>query len=115
MANFETASVSTTLVTITQDLGGFDKVDWVITSYLLGFVGMDSRSCAGWARSDIHDSGLIMTSAKLSDIFGRKVALAGSLLIFIIFSGACGAAQTLTQLYATDYERGWRFVTNLLL
>jgi MFS family permease len=36
--------------------------------------------------------------AKLSDIFGRRFMLSLSLVTFIIFSAACGASQSLTQL-----------------
>ena len=42
--------------------------------------------------------GLLISWAKLSDIFGRKLALMASLGVFMIFSGACGGAQTITQL-----------------
>jgi MFS family permease len=38
--------------------------------------------------------------AKLSDIYGRKPFILAALFIFTVFSGACGAAQTMTQLYA---------------
>ena len=37
--------------------------------------------------------------AKISDIFGRRPCLAMAILVLIVFSGACGAAQTTTQLY----------------
>ena len=36
--------------------------------------------------------------AKLSDIYGRKVVILTAILIFIVGSGACGAAQMITQL-----------------
>jgi MFS family permease len=42
--------------------------------------------------------GFLIIFAKLSDIFGRKLLFFIALLIFTIFSAACGAAQTLTQL-----------------
>ena len=40
----------------------------------------------------------IIISAKLSDIFGRKPALVIAVCIFTIFSGACGASQSLIEL-----------------
>jgi MFS family permease len=73
LTNLEIPIVTTSLVAITADLGGFDKVSWLISSYLLGYVGV-------------------------LDIFGRKALLSTAIITFIIFSGACGAAQTLTQL-----------------
>lgn len=36
--------------------------------------------------------------AKLSDNVGRRLVLVASLAVFTIFSGACGAAQTMNQL-----------------
>lgn len=40
-----------------------------------------------------------MITAKLSDIWGIKTVLLACCTIFLIFSIACGAAQTMTQLY----------------
>lgn len=43
-------------------------------------------------------SGFLVIVAKLSDIFGRKPLFLMCVGLFVIFSAACGAAQTLTQL-----------------
>jgi len=43
-------------------------------------------------------TGFVIISAKLSDIFGRKMMLCTSVTIFVLFSAGCGAAQTLNQL-----------------
>ncbi|KAI0873431.1 putative multidrug resistance protein fnx1 [Hypoxylon argillaceum] len=72
--------VPTALVPISNALGGFNDLSWVISSYLLGRVGV------------------MVILAKLSDIFGRKLIFTMSIAVFIVFSGICGAAQTLTQL-----------------
>lgn len=40
MTNMEIPVLITALVAITQDLGGFDDVSWVVSSYLLGYVCM---------------------------------------------------------------------------
>lgn len=46
-----------------------------------------------------------MITAKLSDVWGLKTVLLGCGAIFLVFSMACGAAQTMTQLYVkTLYE-----------
>lgn len=42
--------------------------------------------------------GFLIIWAKLSDIFGRKLFSTIAALIFVVFSGACGAAQSITQL-----------------
>lgn len=39
-----------------------------------------------------------MIFAKLSDIYGRRLSFFVALLIFVVFSAASGAAQTLNQL-----------------
>ncbi|KAL8917522.1 MAG: hypothetical protein Q9172_005810 [Xanthocarpia lactea] len=44
------------------------------------------------------EEGFLIIWAKLSDIFGRKLLIVTSLGHFVIFSGACGAAQTMNQL-----------------
>ncbi|KAK4112255.1 major facilitator superfamily MFS-1, partial [Canariomyces notabilis] len=80
LTNVEIPIVTTALVSITDEFGGFDKASWVISAYLLGYVGV-----------------LIILS-KLSDIFGRKSVLLAVILVFTIFSGACGAAQSIEQL-----------------
>jgi MFS family permease len=40
ITNLEIPIVTTSLVAITNDFGTFDNVGWVISSYLLGYVGM---------------------------------------------------------------------------
>jgi hypothetical protein len=50
--------------------------------------------------------GALVIFAKLSDIFGRKLIISLSLFIFIVFSAACGASQSLEQLYdSSPYQR----------
>ncbi|PVI01613.1 MFS general substrate transporter [Periconia macrospinosa] len=80
LTNLEIPIVTTSLVAITDDLGGFDKAGWLISSYLLGYVGV------------------VVIFAKLSDIFGRKPLFATAISFFVIASAACGAAQTIVQL-----------------
>ncbi|KID83966.1 Major facilitator superfamily domain, general substrate transporter [Metarhizium guizhouense ARSEF 977] len=80
ITNMEIPVLITALIAITSDLGGFDDVSWVVSSYLLGYVAV------------------IIIFAKFSDIFGRKPIFLLSTTTFIVFSAACSAAQTLTQL-----------------
>ncbi len=44
-------------------------------------------------------TGFLIIASKLSDILGRKPVLLVSLALFTVWAGACGAAQTTTQLY----------------
>lgn len=39
LTNFEVPVITTALVAITGDLGGFDISSWIVASYLLGYVG----------------------------------------------------------------------------
>ncbi|KAH9842760.1 major facilitator superfamily domain-containing protein [Rhodofomes roseus] len=72
--------VSTALPTIVEKIGGGRDYGWVGSAYLL----------AAAALSTVY--------GKLSDIFGRKPVLFGSILIFLIGSALCGAAQNMTWL-----------------
>ncbi|KAI3330146.1 putative multidrug resistance protein fnx1 [Ustulina deusta] len=82
IVNLEIPVVTTSLVAITHDLNGFDKISWVVSSYLLGYVAV------------------IVIFAKFSDIYGRKPVFVFSIAFFTIFSAACSASQTITQLIA---------------
>lgn len=80
LSSLEVSIVATSLVAITDDLRGFSESSWIVTAYLLTYTGF------------------LIIWAKLSDIFGRKLLVIASLCLFVIFSGACGAAQSITQL-----------------
>ncbi|KAA8564176.1 hypothetical protein EYC84_011123 [Monilinia fructicola] len=79
LTNLEIPIVTTSLISITNDLDSFSQVNWIISAYMLGYVSM------------------LIIWAKLSDIFGRKVFAVSSIVIFTVFSGVCGASQTMTQ------------------
>lgn len=101
MVTFEIPVVTTSLVAITDSLGGFDNVSWIVTSYLLGYVGqypINLPAHVQRAGSDDPSTAPIVVFAKLSDILGRKPIFLLSILFFLIFSAACSAAQTMTQL-----------------
>ena len=44
-------------------------------------------------------TGFLIILSRFSDIFGRKPLILLVVFLFTIFSAACGAAQTFTQLY----------------
>ncbi|KAK4118273.1 MFS general substrate transporter [Parathielavia appendiculata] len=80
LSSLETTIIATALVSISSSLGGYDKSNWVATSYLITYTGF------------------LIIFARISDMFGRKGTLCGSIIIFTAFSLACGLAQTMTQL-----------------
>lgn len=80
LVNLEVTIVSTSLVSIANDLSGFDKTNWIVTGYLITYTGF------------------IIIWTKLSDIVGRKAALAAAMVVFSAFSVGCGAARTVDQL-----------------
>jgi EmrB/QacA subfamily drug resistance transporter len=72
--------VSTALPTIVGELGGLENLSWVVTSYLL--------------TSTI----VVPLYGKFGDLFGRKIVIQASILIFLAGSALCGIAQDMTQL-----------------
>ena len=82
LAALDQTIVSTALPTIVGDLGGLEHISWVVTSYLLAVT--------------------IVTPlyGKLGDLYGRKLVLQASLVIFLVGSVLCGLAQGMTELIA---------------
>ncbi|KAL8732425.1 MAG: hypothetical protein Q9181_003971 [Wetmoreana brouardii] len=80
LSTLETTIVSTSLVSITNALHGFNKRDWVVTAYLLTYTGF------------------LIIYAKFSDIFGRKAMMLLGVSVFTIFSIICGTAQSMLSL-----------------
>ncbi|KAI4660919.1 uncharacterized protein J4E79_005487 [Alternaria viburni] len=88
LVTLESTVISTAIVDITDELGGYEKSSWLFTAYMLTYCSLQ------------------MIWAKLSDIAGRKYTLIASLLIFTIFSALCGASQTLIQLIMFRWCQG---------
>lgn len=72
--------VSTALPTIVGELGGLDKLSWVVTAYILS--------------STI----VVPLYGKFGDLFGRKRVLQIAIILFLVGSALCGLAQNMTQL-----------------
>ena len=72
--------VSTATPRILADLGGFEQLSWLFTSYMLA------------------STVVIPLVGKLGDVFGRKLFLIGGIALFMVSSAACGAAPTMTSL-----------------
>ena len=72
--------VATALPTIVGELGGVERLAWVVTAYLL----------AQTVVTPIY--------GKLGDLYGRKVVLQAAVLIFLAGSALCGLSGTMEQL-----------------
>ncbi|GAB2552406.1 MDR family MFS transporter [Nocardia heshunensis] len=72
--------VGTAMPTIVRELGGLDRLSWVVSAYTLA----TAASTPIWA--------------KLGDLFGRKPNFLASIAIFLLGSGLSGAAQNMDQL-----------------
>ncbi len=72
--------VSTALPTIVGELGGLDKLSWVVTAYIL--------------TSTI----VVPLYGKFGDLYGRKKVLQIAIILFLLGSALCGLAQNMTQL-----------------
>jgi len=74
--------VGTALPRIIASLHGFDRYTWAVIAYTLA------------------STTVVPVAGSLSDHFGRKWFVVGGVLLFLIGSVACGAAQTMNQLIA---------------
>jgi EmrB/QacA subfamily drug resistance transporter len=82
LASLDQTIVSTALPTIVGDLGGIEHLSWVVTAYLL------ASTVAG------------PLYGKLGDLYGRKLVLQAAIVLFLIGSALCGAAQGMSELIA---------------
>jgi len=82
LAALDQSIVGTALPTIVSDLGGLDKLAWVVTAYLL----TATASTPLWG--------------KISDLYGRRHIFQAAILIFLAGSVLCGLSQNLPQLIA---------------
>jgi EmrB/QacA subfamily drug resistance transporter len=80
MASMDNTIVATSIGTIVGDLGGFDKLMWVTSAYMV----------AEMAGMPIF--------GKLSDMYGRKRFFIFGIIVFMIGSALCGTADSIIQL-----------------
>jgi MFS family permease len=80
MASMDNTIVATAIGTIVGKLGGFDKLMWVTSAYLV----------AEMAGMPIF--------GKLSDMYGRKRFFVFGIIVFMGGSALCGTADTIVQL-----------------
>lgn len=77
----DTTIITTALIKISSQFHALDQAAWLVTAYLLTY------------------NSFLMITAKLSDVWGLKIMLIACNVFFLIWSMACGAAQSMEQLY----------------
>src|SRR4051794_40591316 len=82
LAALDQTIVATALPTIGGDFGGIQHISWVVSAYLLG------------------QPAVTPLYGKLGDLYGRKRMLQSAIVIFLVGSALCGAAQSLPMLIA---------------
>jgi EmrB/QacA subfamily drug resistance transporter len=82
LAALDSTIVATALPTIVGDLGGLERLSWVTSAYLLG------------------QTAVTPLYGKLGDQLGRKRVLQSAIVLFLLGSGMCGLAQSMTELIA---------------
>jgi len=80
IATLDSTIVATALPRIVADLQGFEHYSGVVTAYLVA-----STAC-------------LPIAGKLSDLYGRKFFLVGSVVWFVAASALCGMSHTMFQL-----------------
>lgn len=80
LAALDQTIVATALPTIVGDLGGLNHLSWVVTAYLL------------------TSTASVPLYGKISDLYGRKRIFQAAIVLFLIGSVICGAAQNMLTL-----------------
>jgi EmrB/QacA subfamily drug resistance transporter len=89
LASLDQTIVSTALPSIVLDLGGFDKLTWVTTSYL------------------VASTTVVPVAGRLSDMYGRKWFFVIGIAIFLAGSILAGLSQSMIQLIAFRAVQGF--------
>jgi EmrB/QacA subfamily drug resistance transporter len=80
LAALDSTIVATALPTIVGELGGLERLSWVVTAYLLA------------------QTVVIPLYGKLGDLYGRKITLQSAIVIFLAGSALCGMSRNMTAL-----------------
>ena len=88
LAALDQTIVATALPTIVGELGGLERLSWVVTSYLLA------------------QTVVTPLYGKLGDLYGRKGVLQGAVVLFLIGSALCGLSRSMMQLIAFRVVQG---------
>jgi EmrB/QacA subfamily drug resistance transporter len=82
LAALDQSIVGTALPRIVSELGGLDKLSWVVTAYLLTSTAVTPL----WG--------------KISDLYGRRLIFQAAIGIFLVASALAGFSRDMTQLIA---------------
>ncbi|HEX2167826.1 MAG TPA: MFS transporter [Longimicrobiales bacterium] len=88
LAALDSTIVATALPTIVGELGGLERLAWVVTAYLLA------------------QTVVTPLYGKLGDLYGRKVVLQTGIVIFLIGSVLCGMSTSMEQLILFRFIQG---------
>lgn len=88
LAALDSTIVATALPTIVGELGGLERLGWVVTAYLLA------------------QTMVTPLYGKLGDLYGRKIVLQTAIVIFLLGSALCGLSQTMMQLVLFRFVQG---------
>ncbi|MGI9254357.1 MAG: MDR family MFS transporter [Thermomicrobiales bacterium] len=88
LAALDQSIVGTALPRIVGELGGLDKLSWVVTAYLL----TSTATTPLWG--------------KISDLYGRRPGFQAAIVIFLIGSILAGLSQNMVQLIAFRAMQG---------
>jgi EmrB/QacA subfamily drug resistance transporter len=88
LAALDSTIVATALPTIVGELGGLERLAWVVTAYL------------------VAQTIVTPLYGKLGDLYGRKVVLQGGVVLFLVGSVLCGMAGSMGQLIAFRFIQG---------
>jgi len=88
LAALDQSIVGTALPRIVSEMGGLDKLAWVVTAYLL----TATAATPLWG--------------KISDLYGRRPIFQAAIIIFLAGSVLCGLSQNLPQLIAFRAVQG---------
>jgi EmrB/QacA subfamily drug resistance transporter len=88
LAALDSTIIATALPTIVGELGGLERIAWVVTAYLLAQT--------------------IVTPlyGKLGDLYGRKIVLQSAIGLFLLGSVLCGASNSMLALVVFRFLQG---------
>ncbi|MFC7371902.1 MFS transporter [Fictibacillus iocasae] len=80
MSSLDNTIVSASINEVIKDIGGFEKMSWIFTAYMLAATST------------------MLVFGKMSDLFGRKKFYMIGIGLFLLGSALCGMAETIDQL-----------------